>query len=432
MLRIQLFTVAFLLAVGLGTATAQSIHEQVQEHVEESLEEEKAEANKPDKPDNPKDDKPKPESDKPKPDKPKPDKPKPDKPSGGVTYTWSSDDPEKPEDKPTGPKLPRRIFHKYFKVDLYGGVGYRGWTPQQYPGVKVDMGHYFTWSVGAKARIFKWICLNKGYFESNYNVSSPRTPYIAPAVKYGAPALKAAWFLGEIGVPIMKAWEPVLRYEARSFTTTASPKVPVAVVPFNQNTDGGIREYRMDDLNVVSGFESAMVGVRYHPSKMPSPVVEHKSPKKPPILLGVAYLSYLKPYQVTINEHVLDNFLFTSRFYGGGIAGGTTFGGGINKPYFDIWAQVGLGRVQLARDLSLNEIAPDNWRIGYVQGNAKLSYRWCPFKFAPSILFVPAGTVSGASFFFFETHVEDGEETTTPTVNWDVLYTARITMIITF
>jgi hypothetical protein len=51
--------------------------------------------------------------------------------------------------------------------------------------------------------------------------------------------------------------------------------------------------------------------------------------------------------------------------------------------------------------------------------------------FAPSILIVPSGGISGASFFFFETEVEEGEETTMPSINWDLLYTVRLALVVT-
>jgi hypothetical protein len=81
--------------------------------------------------------------------------------------------------------------------------------------------------------------------------------------------------------------------------------------------------------------------------------------------------------------------------------------------------------------MTLNEVAPENWLIGYVQGNATLEYRWAVWKFAPTLLVVPSVTVSGTSFFFFEKGPDEGEPTTTPNVNWDFLYTARVSLILT-
>ena len=145
-----------------------------------------------------------------------------------------------------------------------------------------------------------------------------------------------------------------------------------------------------------------------------------------------AYLSYLKPYQVTIGESVLDKYLFTGRFQGGGLAFGTTIGGGVDNVYLDIWTQFGLGAVLLTRNMTLNEVAPEDWLIGYVQGNVTLEYRWALWKkFGPTLILVPSATVSGASFFFFETDVQEGEDFVTPQVNWDVLWTVRLTLVLT-
>jgi hypothetical protein len=342
---------------------------------------------------------------------------------------WES--PEHEEPKPR--KKPYRVIHENFKLDLIAGGGYRGWVPQQYPTVAVDMANYFTWSVGLKARLFKTVNLHRAYYESN-NAASPRKSYLDDAALIGNYALKAAWFLAEIGVPILDAWEPVIRYETRSFQTTAHVKGDneVCVIPFGQDTDVTGCEPTTEPLSVVSSFESAILGIRYHPGKNASAVIHQQQGKAPRFLIGGAYMSYIKPYQVTIGDAVLDEYLFTGRFYGGGLAIGIEVGGGVNNLNLDLWTQLGLGKVRLTRDLTLNELAPEDWLIGYVQGNASLSFRWSPFDFAPTLLIVPEGVVSGASFFFFETEVDEGEETATPSINWDVLYTVRLSLILTF
>jgi len=81
--------------------------------------------------------------------------------------------------------------------------------------------------------------------------------------------------------------------------------------------------------------------------------------------------------------------------------------------------------------MTLNELAPEDWLIGYLQGNARLTFQWAPFDFAPTLLIVPSAGVTGATFFFFETDVDKGEKTTTPSINWDLLYTARLTLMLT-
>jgi hypothetical protein len=335
---------------------------------------------------------------------------------------------------PAAPRLPRRVFGKNFQLDLEAAAGYRGWTPQQYPTVAVEMGNYFTWSVSARAKFFDTVSLKRGYYEST-NAASPRDSYLADAAKYGSYALKAAWFLAELGIPALKSWEPSIRYEARSFTTRARPDdgAGVCVIPFDTDADQAADGCTptTGPLTVVSGFETAALGVRYYPEQNPTSVIDDRKWAPPSLFLGAGYLSYLKPYQVTIGEAVLDRYLFSGRFYGGGLALGGEIGGGVNHPYLDVWAQFGLGRVRLTQDMTLNELAPEDWLIGYVQGNLQLSYRWAPFTFAPSILLVPSGTVSGASFFFFETEAEEGEETATPSINWDVLYSVQLALVIT-
>jgi hypothetical protein len=440
--RTQLPIAAFLaIALLPGVASAQetvrdedeqtTIKDDVEKHVKDSLEQAKADAKKK------KEEKKKHKQGKSgkKDGKKKEQQKKLDEPAapGGVedddVVVW--EDPEAAAE-PGFPKPPFRVLHEYFKLDLIAGAGYRGWVPQQYPAVAVDMANYFTWSVGAKARLFKTVNLRRAYYESN-NAASPRKSYLDDAAMIGTYALKAAWFLAELGVPILDAWEPTIRYEARNFQTTARVKqdYEVCVIPFGQDTDVAGCEPTTEPLTVVSSFETAVLGVRYHPGKDPSAVIHQQHGKAPRFLIGGAYMSYVKPYQVTIGDAVLDEYLFTGRFYGGGLAVGIELGGGVNRPDLDLWTQFGLGKVRLTKDLTLNELAPEDWLIGYVQGNASLSFRWAPFDFAPTLLIVPEGVVSGASFFFFETEVDEGEETATPTINWDVLYTVRLSLIIT-
>lgn len=333
---------------------------------------------------------------------------------------------------PVGNHLPLRVMHENFRLDLKVGAGYRGWAPQQYTNVSVEPANYFTWSVGASALFFKTVNLSKARYESN-SAASPRTSYVESAARYGSWALKAAWFLAELGIPVLDRLEPSVRYEARSFMTTArsEPGTTVCVVPFNQDTDVEGCPTRSRDLTITSSLETAAVGLKIHPGKGSFAVMNDEPMKAPSFFVGAGYLSYLKPYQVTIGEHTLDEYLFTGRFYGGGLALGMEVGGGVNKPYIDVWAQLGLGKVRLTGDLTLNELAPEDWLIGYVQGNAMVSFRWAPFDWAPTLLIVPSGTVSGASFFFFETNANEDRQVATPNINWDVLYTVRLSLILT-
>lgn len=410
----------------VNLAHGQTIRETVQSHVEESLEKEKEKtrtasesADKDSAEDAPvaaaSDDSPSQSS------------------NGAATATTTRTAPSA-ETKATtefGLPLPLRVINDNFQLDLTVGVGYRGWAPQQYPSVSVTPANFFTWNVGASARFFKVVSLEKAWYESN-NAASPRKSYLADAAKYGSWALKGAWFLAELGIDALKNVEPLVRYETRSFMThaRAAEETDVCIVPFDQDADTSACETEDKEMTITSSMETAALGVKFHPAEA-SAVINGTPASVPSLFVGAGYLSYLKPYQVTVGEYVLEDYLFTGRFYGGGLALGIDFGGGINRPYVDGWLQMGLGRVRLTEDMTLNELTPDDWLIGYIQGNVQVSFRWAPFSFAPTLLIVPSGTFSGASFFFFETEVNEGEEISMPGINWDLLYTVRLSIVLT-
>ncbi len=420
--------VLLILMIGLvSSAPAQTIREAVREHVEESLAKEKEK--KKDKKKR-KEDENKKNKDKEKDGEEIKEKKQEEKKEDEPLVELQSDEEDTAEEPAL--KLPRRVIHENFKLDLTVGGGYRGWAPQQYSTVAVDPSNFFTWSVGARATFFKVVSLSKARYETN-NAASPRQSYVASAAKYGSYALKAAWFLAELGVPALEKFEPTVRYESRSFMAHAHSKEasPVCVVPFNQDADVKGCETTEREMTITSSFETAALGIKIHPDDGSSAVINDEPVRPPSIFIGGGYLSYLKPYQVTIGEHTLEEYLFSGRFYGGGLAFGLDFGGGVNQIDVDVWVQLGLGWIRLTEDMTLNEVAPEDWLIGYIQGNASLSYQWAPFDFAPSLLIVPVGTVSGASFFFFETDVDEGEETVTPLVNWDLLYSVFLSFVIT-
>jgi hypothetical protein len=328
-------------------------------------------------------------------------------------------------------QLPRRVIHRWFKLDPMAGIAYRGWIPQQYPSVETDIANYFTWMVALQGRFFNLISLRKGHYESN-GLSSPRHPYKENIARYGNYGAKAAFFLAELGLPIMKSFEPVIRYETRAYQTTARAKnrIGVCIVDFDSTADAECTRYERT-LTLKSAYETAVIGVTYYPSKNPSPVLEDYGVQKPSIFLGLGYLSYVKPYQVSINSEVLKELLFTGRFYGGGLAFGTNLGGGVNRPRLDIWTQFGLGAARLTRDMTLNDAAPNDWVIGYIQGNLTFTFPWAPFEFAPTVLIVPSIEASGATFFFMETRRQEGEDFRMPLINWDILYCARLSLVVT-
>lgn len=422
--------ITFVLMLALShNSVAQSVRDVTQKHVNESIQKERDKAAAPKAP---------------PPAKETPVKKAPDKKAQSVekqtvkrpvqkkdtskTIAVYHHDPTEPKAKE---KLPKRIFHKWFKLDPMGGIAYRGWIPQSYPSVNTQITNYFTWMVALKGRFFNLISLKKGYYEAN-GLSSPRHPHKKNAAKYGNYGTKTAFFLAELGIPIMKAWEPVIRYETRAYQTQARTKngKEVCIIDFNSSADDVCDTFGTE-LTVTSSYETATIGLTYYPSKNPSPVVEYREGKKPPFFFGLGYLSYVKPYQVTIGDSVLEELLFTGRFYGGGLAFGTKLGGGVNRPYLNIWTQFGLGAARLTKDLTLNDLAPKDWLIGYVQGNVNLSYKWAPFKFAPTLLIVPSAEASGATFFFIETKREKGEKFIMPLVNWDIVYCAQLTLVLT-
>ena len=355
-------------------------------------------------------------------------------PTGGGTQAGSQAGSQVVVTTEAGPKskLPKRVIGEKFKLDIKVGGGYLGWLPQQYPGVSVEMASYFTWTIFVRAKLFKWLNLHRAYYESN-NAVSPRPGDLSTAAKVGFYSAKAAWFLASLGFPVAKAWEPVVRYEIRAFKTEAKPKSgnEVCIVPYNQDADVEGCDPTGDKLTITSSIESILAGVKYYPSKDPTGVIHNPGTYAPPIFFGAGYMSYTKPYQVTIGEATLDKYLFTARFRGGGLAVGTSLDYGVNNIFLDVIAQVGLGEIQLTRDMTLNDLAPDDWLIGYVQGNLDFGARIAFWKFAPTLMIVPKATVGGASFFFFKTRHKEGEETKSPTVNWDVLWAFRLFLVLT-
>ena len=350
---------------------------------------------------------------------------------GDALFSFDSEDEPEPEKKPTGPALPVRVFGDDFKLDITVGGGYRGWYPQQYDAVDVDVASYWTWNIDVKAKLFKFLSLRRGYYESN-GASAPRTEEAAVAAKIGSYAPKAAWLLGVIGVPISKAWEPQIRYESRAFDTRAVPHRPVCVVPRDAPEDLSDCPGTMEDLKIISTFETFVAGVRYDHSKTGSVVVEQKGAKIPPIFFGIGLMQYRKPYQLNIDGFTLDDYLFDGRFRGAGLALGADIGGGLDRFFAEADMQIGLGEVSLTSNITLNELVPGDKLIGYVQGTAGLGYRWPIIRAAPTLILVPTAKLGGASFFLVDTASDESEmgTTTSPSVNWDLLWSVQVSLLV--
>lgn len=331
--------------------------------------------------------------------------------------------PEPPDDRPV------RVFGKYAQFDLTLGSGYRGWLPQQYRAADVRIGSYWTYSIELKAKLFGWLSLRRGYYESN-DITAPRHEKAAVAAQIGAFAPKAVWLLGVLGVPISKAWEPQLRYEARAFETHANARNDVCIVDRAAPEDATDCPGTRGRLSVISSFETLVAGVRYDASKSSSPVVTGRSGPIPPLFFGVGLMQYRKPYQLTLDDFTLDNYLFDARFRGAGLALGAEFPGGIDRFFGDVDAQFGLGEVSLTDHLTLNELIPKGGLIGYVQGNATLGYRVALLHGPPTLIFVPSIKAGGAVFFMIDTKAKEGEAGSSPTFNWDLLWSIQASLLI--
>lgn len=329
----------------------------------------------------------------------------------------------------TGPKLPQRILGDDLRIDVKLGGGYRGWVPQQYPHVDVHAGSYYVWNIELKAKLFRFLNLRRGFYESN-GLSGPRTDEAAVAAQVGSYVPKAAWLLGVVGFPLFKIWEPIIRYESRAYHTEADPERPVCVVTEDVVDDLSACERSRQPLRMISGFETLVIGVRYDKSKDPSAVLATRDEKMPPLTFGIGLMQYRKAYQVTINENTLDDFLFDGRFRGAGLAFGTELGGGPDRIHLNLDAQVGLGEVRLAKGLTLNSLAPEDWLIGYVQGNVTVGYHWPIWRAAPTLMLVPELTGGGASFFFFKAQQEPGEDADAATANWDFLWSVQASLVL--
>jgi len=406
------------------TASAQSIRDAVRQHVSEGLEGDPSKAKSPP---------PKPKSQaKPKAHAKAKSAPPPSTAANGAA-TPSSDAPAAqptPADAPTEEALPKRVFGKNFQLDPKVGIGYRGWYPAQYPRVSIAHAGYYTWSIDLKAKIFGFLRLHRGYYESN-GVRGPRTDGAVVAQNVGKLIPKAAWLLGALGVPISRRWETLISYETRTFVTTARPSQPVAVVSHETSADTDFATLTRNDqpLEFVSGFETLILGVRYSPDAPEhggSSLLGEPGSGIPPMYLGVGFTQFSKPYQVSVGTDALDELLFNGRFRGAGLAYGLSFPRRLGRPYLDLDSQLGLGQVRLLDDLSLNELLPQDWLIGYLQGNVTLGYALPVLKTRPTPIITGELTAGGSTFFYFETKDGGAEHPPALPLNWDFLWGAHI------
>jgi hypothetical protein len=308
--------------------------------------------------------------------------------------------------------------------------------------VSVKAHEYFTWSVEVSAKLFGLVNIHRGYYESNA-LAPPRTSSAEVAAQIGNQVPKAAWLLGMIGVPITKAWEPVIRYETRAFRTTAVPDSPVRIVPHDTPANADITTpgspyftpTTTSRFSMVSGFETLVLGLQYNQSDDGSAVINPDAGPLPPFYFGVGFTQYTKPYQVTVGNSVLDQYLFDARFRGAGLAGGVQLPTKPDHVLLSASAQLGLGEVRLLDDMTLNELLPKTqqgsglrppeWLIGYLQGDVTIGYVYPLLRTAPAVLVTIAANGGGATFFYFKTQVEQGQSVSAPPLNWDFLWGIR-------
>jgi hypothetical protein len=346
------------------------------------------------------------------------------------------------EPPPVAPKerLPLRVFGKNFELDAKVGGGIRGWYPEQYPLVGVDHASFLTWSLDLKAKLFRFLRLHRGYYESN-GLRGPRTRGAVVARDVGRLVPKAAWLLGTLGVPLSRRWETLVSYETRSFVTRARPTAPVAIVDrkTSANLDFDDLPRSARGLEFVSGFETLVLGVRYsagaggvvgqdRPERGNAGLVGDAGGPLPPMYLGVGFTQYSKPYQVKVGDDALDEILFNGRFRGVGLAYGLATGRHVDRPYVTLDTQLGLGEVSLLDDLTVNELLPEDWLIGYLQGNVTLGYILPLLRARPTPLLTGELTAGGATFFYFQIHDSSGQTSPTLPLNWDLFWAAHVSL----
>lgn len=419
--------VACVLALGapLGSR-AQSIRDSVREHVSEGLEQSRS---------------------KPPPKKRKKAKPppaassRPEQRESPVSPPDASEASRPADAGPAGPsvdppdvtspeeRLPQRVFGKDFELDAKVGGGIRGWYPEQYPLVSVDHASYLTWSVELKAKLFRFIRLHRGYYESN-GLKGPRTRGAVIARDVGKLVPKAAWLLGTLGVPLSRRWETMVSYETRSFVTRARPSAPVAIVSRSASPDADLGQLPRSEqpLELISGFETLVIGVRHFPDRGNAGLVGDPAGRVPPMYFGVGFTQYSKPYQVQVGNDPLDELLFDGRFRGAGLAYGLATGRAVDRPYLSLDTQLGLGEVSVLDDLTVNELLPEDWLIGYLQGNVTLGYILPLFRGRPTPLLTGEVTAGGATFFYFTLKESSGQNAPTLPLNWDLLWAAHVSL----
>jgi hypothetical protein len=351
-----------------------------------------------------------------------------------TTRRPSSDAPTPPstpararESTPSKDPAVLRVIGPDLQLDPQIGAGYQGWYAQQYPTVEVTNQSYATWAVQLKAKLFRLVSLDRGYYESN-GVSAPRHSGASIAAQAGSFVPKSARLLGIFGLDLDYVVEPIVRYETRAHETTATPERPVRLIPRSARASQQNTEFplTMQPLTMTSTYETFIVAGRYNPSNgskigLPGDV--------PPAYLGVGLIQFGKPYQFNVRDAVLDEFVFDARFRGVGMAMGFTTPTLPDRFHVDFAGMVGLGEVRLLSDLTLNEVVANDTYIGFAQGNLTVGYLYPLRRSRPMLLLGLDATVGGATFFFWKTQYRNDEDIDLPALNWDVIWGTQVYVV---
>ena len=136
------------------------------------------------------------------------------------------------EDEEPDPPAFGRVAPGVFELDVLTAGAVRGWVPQQYPAMDVSTTVLATWQIDVRANVANLFRIRRAYYESS-GLVAPRGQVSGVAEDAANAVSKMAWLLGVIGVPIGKTFEPIVRYEARAFESTATPTQPVRFIPYD-------------------------------------------------------------------------------------------------------------------------------------------------------------------------------------------------------
>lgn len=328
------------------------------------------------------------------------------------------------------PELPARVLAQELQLDPYVSLAYRGWRPQDYPTIDVETELALTFALGMRLKLFQVLVIERAHYESSA-LSSPRRSGVGVAQQAGTAAPAAAWFLGQVGIPVRWVFKPIVRYEARAFESDITPREPVRLVPRSARASDDLSTLPTvtDTLRMSSAIETLVVGLQYHHGNDPSGLIQTQGGSLPPVYLGVGLVSYQKPYMVRVGDLVLDDLLFDAQLRGAGLALGLETPQKPKSFFLDFSGQVGLGELRLTDSLTLNESLPKDWWIGYAQGELTVGYIHPLLITRPTPLIGVTASVGGATFYYFRAFAEESGQSV-PVANWDLLWGARVLLML--